>query len=225
MKGFDEIDHYDALEVPPDATAEEIERAYRVLCATYAGDSLATYSMFGADEAAELRDRIDRAYRVLSDPDARSAYDAAQSGDEPYAEAESNDEPVVLAPIAEAALAKPLLEPRPREVPTFDRMADVEPAADGDDAEWNGGRLRRARLMRGLEVEDVAAATKVSPAYIRFLEEERFDDLPAPVYVRGFIGAYARCLGLDAQHVARSYTARYEEHRRAKPRGRLLGRS
>jgi flagellar biosynthesis protein FlhG len=225
MKGFDEIDHYDALEVPPDATTEEIERAYRVLCATYAGDSLATYSMFGAEEAEALRDQIERAYRVLSDPDSRRAYDAAQAGDAPGDEPDSIEEPVVLAPIAEAALAKPLLEPRPREVPTFDRMADVEPAADGDDGEWNGGRLRRARLMRGLEVEDVASATKVSPAYIRFLEDERFDDLPAVVYVRGFIAAYARCLGLDAQQVARSYAARYEEHRRAKPRGRLLGRS
>jgi flagellar biosynthesis protein FlhG len=223
MRGLNEIDHYDALELPPDATREEVERAYRLLLSTYADDSLATYSMFGDGEAEAMRERIEEAYRVLSDPDLRRAYDLTQADGEPEEEP-LDDEPVVLAPLAEAALAKPLVETRTREVPTFDRMADVEESEDGPDAVWDGPRLRRARLLRGFEVDDVAAATKISPAYLRFLEEERFDDLPAVVYVRGFIAAYARHLGLDAHAVSRSYAGRYEEHRRARPRGRLLGR-
>jgi flagellar biosynthesis protein FlhG len=172
-----------------------------------------------------MRDRIESAYRVLSDPELRRRYDAAQLSDaEGEPDAESVEEPVVLAPLAEASLAKPLAEPR-REVPTFDRMDDIGEVEDGAEAEWDGARLRRARLMRGVEVEDVATATKISPAYLRFLEEERFDDLPAVVYVRGFVAAYARYLGLDAAQVSRSYGARFEEHRRAKPpRGRMLGR-
>ena len=86
--------------------------------------------------------------------------------------------------------------------------------------------LRRewARLLRGLEIDDVAASTKVNPTYLRFLEEERFDDLPAVVYVRGFVSAYARLLGIDPAQVAPGYVARCEEHRRQKPRGRFLGR-
>jgi flagellar biosynthesis protein FlhG len=224
MRGFDELDHYETLEVAPDATPDEIERAYRLLAATYESDSLATYSMFGDSDAAALRARIDAAYRVLSDPDARFAYDAAQSGASESEDGEAEDELVTLAPLAEAALAKPLVEPRTREVPTFDRMADMEESEDGPDADWTGPRLRRARLLRGFDLEDVATATKISPAYLRFLEEERFDDLPAVVYVRGFIAAYARHLGLDAHGVSRSYVDRFEEHRRAKPRGRLLGR-
>jgi flagellar biosynthesis protein FlhG len=225
MRGFDEVDHYDTLEIRPDATADEVERAYRLLIATWADDSLATYSMFGEEETGAMRDRIETAYRVLADPELRRRYDAAQlSGAERDAGAAiAVEEPVVLAPLAEASLAKPLAEAR-REVPTFDRMDDVEEADDGTEVAWDGARLRRARLMRGVEVEDVATATKISPAYLRFLEEERFDDLPAVVYVRGFVAAYARYLGLDAAQVSRSYGARFEEHRRAKPpRGRLLG--
>jgi flagellar biosynthesis protein FlhG len=225
MRGFDEVDHYDTLEIQPDATADEVERSYRLLLATWADDSLATYSMFGEEEAGAMRDRIESAYRVLSDPELRRRYDAAQLSDaEGEPGAESVEEPVVLAPLAEASLAKPLAEAR-REVPTFDRMDDIGEVEDGAEAEWSGARLRRARLMRGVEVEDVATATKISPAYLRFLEEERFDDLPAVVYVRGFVAAYARYLGLDAAQVSRSYGARFEEHRRAKPpRGRMLGR-
>ena len=170
-----------------------------------------------------MRDRIEAAYRVLSDADRRASYDAAQAGGEPDTEVAENDEPVVLAPLAEAALAKPLVETRPREAPVFDGIGDVDedPAVD---AEWTGARLRRARLARGLEIDDLATATKITPAYLRFLEEERFDDLPAAVYVRGFVASYARTLGLDAQGVARSYSQRLDEHRRAKPKGRLLGR-
>jgi curved DNA-binding protein CbpA len=212
------------LEVEPDAAPDEIERSYRVLFAAYESDSLATYSMFGADEAEQLRDRIDQAYRVLSDPALRRSYDAERAGELPEEEAaEYGDEPVVLAPLSDG-LGQPLAEPRSRVVPTFDQMDDVAEAESDEETVWDGPRLRRARLLRGVEVEDVAAATKIGPAYLRSLEEDRFDDLPAVVYVRGFVAAYARFLGLDANAVARSYSQRFEEHRFAKPRGRLLGR-
>lgn len=223
MSGFvEELDHYDVLEVDPEAGPEEIERSYRVLYAAYESDSLATYSMFGADEAEQLRDRIEQAYRVLSDPALRRSYDAERAGEMPEEE-EYGDEPVVLAPLSDG-LAQPLAEPRTRAVPTFDQMDDVAEAETDEEAVWDGPRLRRARLLRGVEVEDVAAATKIGSAYLRSLEDDRFDDLPAVVYVRGFVAAYARFLGLDANAVARSYSQRFEEHRRAKPRGRLLGR-
>lgn len=222
MRDEDDLDHYDVLEVEPDAAADEIERSYRVLSAAYEGDSLATYSLFGAEEAEQLRDRIDQAYRVLSDPALRRSYDAARLGEVPEEE-EYSDEPVTLAPLDDG-LAQPLAEPRSREVPTFDRMDDGAEAESDEETVWDGARLRRARLLRGVEVEDVASATKINPAYLRFLEEDRFDDLPAVVYVRGFVAAYARFLGLDASRVSRSYSQRFEEQRRAKPRGRLLGR-
>jgi flagellar biosynthesis protein FlhG len=222
MRGFDEIDHYEALEIPRDASADEIERAYRMMLATYGTDSLAIYSMFGEEESASLRDRIEAAYHVLSDAELRRSYDAAQATDGPSADVPAEDEPVVLAPLAEAALAKPLVETRTREAPAFERIAADDEAVG--DSVWDGARLRRARLQRGIEIDDLATVTKISPAYLRFLEEDRFDDLPAVVYVRGFIASYARYLGLDAQQVARSYATRYEDHRRAKPKGRLLGR-
>jgi flagellar biosynthesis protein FlhG len=222
MRDEFELDHYDVLEVDPDAGPDEIERSYRVLSAAYEGDSLATYSLFGAEEAEQLRDRIDQAFRVLSDPALRRAYDAARMGEMPEEE-EYDDGPVTLAPLDDG-LAQPLAEPRSREVPTFDRMDDGSDDESDEETVWDGARLRRARLLRSVEVEDVASATKISPAYLRFIEEDRFDDLPAVVYVRGFVAAYARFLGLDANRVSRSYSQRFEEQRRAKPRGRLLGR-
>jgi flagellar biosynthesis protein FlhG len=223
MRSVEEMDHYEVLEVSQDADADEIERAYRLLSSAYADTSLATYSLFDPEDAGALRVRIEEAYRVLSDPGRRASYDALRDADT-AGEPGEPDEPVVLAPLAETTLAVPLEEPRPREAPAFDRIAGPEELEeDGVEVVWDGPRLRRARLLRGVEMDDVAGATKVNPAYLRFIEDDRFDDLPALVYVRGFVSAYARFLGLDAPRVARSYTLRYEEHRRAKPRSRLLG--
>lgn len=64
-----------------------------------------------------------------------------------------------------------------------------------------GQQLREAREARGLSVDDVARGTRIRAAYIRALEEERFAELPAPVYVRGFLRNYATFLGLDAEEL------------------------
>jgi cytoskeleton protein RodZ len=64
-----------------------------------------------------------------------------------------------------------------------------------------GQQLREARQARGLSIDDVALGTRIRPAYVHALEEERFADLPAPVYVRGFVRNYATFLGLDAEEL------------------------
>jgi cytoskeletal protein RodZ len=56
------------------------------------------------------------------------------------------------------------------------------------------------------------------------LEDESFELLPAAVYVRGFLTAYARTVGLDPARVAASYMPRLETASRRKGRGRLRAR-
>ena len=91
--------------------------------------------------------------------------------------------------------------------------------------DFDGARLRRCRVRRGLELEQIAAITKVNPRYLACIEEDRFDELPAPVYVRGFVHAYARCLGLDPAPVAAAYLERFERARASGDRrSRALGR-
>ena len=60
-----------------------------------------------------------------------------------------------------------------------------------------GASLRNARLQRGLSIEQAAQDTRISARFIEALEAERFDSLPAPVYVRGFLRSYASYLRLD----------------------------
>jgi curved DNA-binding protein CbpA len=201
VKPLSEQDHYEVLEISPEAGAEGIERAYRTILATYAEDSLAGYSVVHPSDAAAIRERVETAYRVLADAESRRAYDAslASAHPEPH-EAPSDDEEPVVRVV----------------------RAPVEPFEDLEDGgEYDGARLRRARLRRGLDFEELAKRTKVNPAYLSFLEEERFADLPPRVYVRGFVIAFARCLGLDGVAVAASYMRRYDDTERPGRRRRF----
>jgi cytoskeletal protein RodZ len=53
-----------------------------------------------------------------------------------------------------------------------------------------GGHLRALRETKGSSLEDMARSTRVGIRHLEALEEERLADLPAPVFVRGFIRAY-----------------------------------
>ena len=72
-----------------------------------------------------------------------------------------------------------------------------------------GNSLREARARQGLDVAQVELATKIRGKYIRALEEEQFDSLPAEPYVKGFLRTYADFLGLDGQLYVDEYDSRF----------------
>ena len=79
-----------------------------------------------------------------------------------------------------------------------------------------GNSLREARVRQQLELGEVELATKIRARYLRALEEESFDALPAQTYVKGFLRTYADYLGLDGQLYVDEYNSRFsaeEEHR------------
>ncbi|MCC6386038.1 MAG: helix-turn-helix domain-containing protein [Dehalococcoidia bacterium] len=69
-----------------------------------------------------------------------------------------------------------------------------------------GKSLRDARVQRGISIEQVAQETRISPRFLQALEDERFDELPAPVYVRGFLRSYANFLQLDPEPLVAELT-------------------
>ena len=72
-----------------------------------------------------------------------------------------------------------------------------------------GSSLREARLRQNLDFPELEERTKIRPKYLRALEDERFDILPAPTYVRGFLRSYAQALGLDGQPFVDEYNSRF----------------
>ncbi len=201
MKPLSEQSHYEILEVPRGSDTAEIERAYRLSIATYADDALAGYSIFEVGDAEMIRERVETAYRVLSDDDTRRVYDESLQA---WWSDESGPMSSITPPTGEVEVpeTRPLQQP----VETLEDLGDV----DEEEGEFDGARLRRTRVRLGIEIDEVGRITKVNPVYLRCIEEERFEDLPARVYVRGFVTAYASCLGLDSRRAAESYMRRFD---------------
>jgi len=72
-----------------------------------------------------------------------------------------------------------------------------------------GSSLREARVRQHLEFEELEARTKVRAKYLRYLEEERFEQLPGHAYTKGFLQVYADALGLDGRLYVEEYNLRY----------------
>jgi cytoskeletal protein RodZ len=68
-----------------------------------------------------------------------------------------------------------------------------------------GSYLRAERELRQVPLGEIAAATKIPLRTLESLELGRWDGLPAQVFVRGFVRAYAKHLGLPSEEVCRRY--------------------
>jgi flagellar biosynthesis protein FlhG len=175
--------HYGVLGLGPRATFEQIERAYRHASGLYEEDALATYSLLDAEERQAAKARVEEAYAVLKDAVRRFEYDRLAG----------------LVSDAAPAYAAP---PAPASAPAARAPAVALPEP------VTGADLKRFRESRGIALREIATASKVGVRYLEYIEADRKDVLPAPVYLRGFIQEYARVVGLDPRHTADSYLAR-----------------
>ena len=62
-----------------------------------------------------------------------------------------------------------------------------------------GEYLRSCRENKGLTIEQVASATKISVRLIHALETDQYSDLPAKPFIRGFVLACGRFIGFDGK--------------------------
>lgn len=74
-----------------------------------------------------------------------------------------------------------------------------------------GERLRSARKARAMSVAQAAEALHLEEDSVRALEEERFEALGAPVFVRGHLRRYAQLVGLSTDAVLDAYRAAVPE--------------
>ncbi len=97
-----------------------------------------------------------------------------------------------------------------------------------------GATLREARMRARIDIAEIETATKIRAKYLRALENEEWDLLPGPTFVKTFLRTYAEALGLDAKLLVDEYKLRHERlsdselrpiSPRAQPRGaRTRGR-
>lgn len=82
------------------------------------------------------------------------------------------------------------------------------------ETEWKGDVIRKIREMRKIGLEDLASKTKIQRKYLKAIEDENYKELPAPVFVRGFLNQLSRELKLPAEQIVNAFLERYK---RVKP--------
>jgi cytoskeleton protein RodZ len=69
-----------------------------------------------------------------------------------------------------------------------------------------GSYLKKERELRGVPLEEISGATKIHIRFLQALEENKFDELPGEVFVKGYVRSYANIIGSDAEEVLNIYT-------------------
>lgn len=72
-------------------------------------------------------------------------------------------------------------------------------------SDFDGAMLQKIRTYKNISIEKLSESTRISRTYLTAVEQNDYKNLPAAVFVRGFVVQMARLLGLDENKVAGSY--------------------
>ncbi len=86
----------------------------------------------------------------------------------------------------------------------MDENRDMENTGS-DAAAGVGGKIKKERLTRRISIDTIAKDLKMSPGYIRAIEENNFDSLPAYAYVRVYLRSIANYLQMDAEEIVHEF--------------------
>lgn len=218
FRRLSEQDHYQVLEVRYDASPEEIQSAYEDAREIYSREALVSASILSESERRRTYERIAEAYQTLIAEESRRLYDESLGipvrPNPRFRPADRREPPLVLTSPLNPLDAETLneVEGAAPANPTAQSAAKPAPRQNplqlGLTEEATGDFLRQAREALGLDLNTISRETKIGCSMLEYIENERIDRLPAPVYLRNFTLQIARCLGLDAEKVARTYIAR-----------------
>lgn len=192
LRGDSTLTLYDVLGVGRSAADDEIRRAYKRQREIFREGSFPIVSVVDQVMLREEQARIEEAYDTLLDANKRRAYDLATFPDDVPKTAPTRT-------ASSAAHAEMLM-----------LQAEVAREVHAE-TEFTGALLAKVRMSQGVELSDIAQRTKISTPHLRAIEAEALGDLPALVYVQGFVQEIAKYLRLDPQQVVRTYMRRLRE--------------
>ncbi len=208
-----ELNHYQLLEVPYNATPKEIQSAYPKLLEPYLETSLLTLGLYGREEKEAVRERFEDAYKTLITTSFRQKYDDKLIDSGEITQAERVQEYGDLNqennhPGSTSLSSKPVRKTNGRSSKKFnDILEQVET--------FNGPSLKKIREAQGISIAEIAAETNIRAWYLEAIEKDSFGDLPGLIYLKGFVRQVASYLHLDPDRVVKDYLVGYEASRGA----------
>lgn len=198
--------YYDVLEVDIHSQQHEITHAYERARNTYSGDNPAVYSIFSEEEAREMLRMIEEAYSVLGNKTLRNLYDEKISKGVGKLEDLSFDN---------LSIESKLTIPEPKKRVPLTKLDyprnEVMENKYANAADWTGSLLKEVREYKKVSADQLSVVTKVSSFYISAIENMEPSQLPAAVFVRGYVGQIAKYLGLNEKIVCDSYMKNFKQ--------------
>jgi len=206
MKHFEKLNYYEMLDIDSEATPFEIRHAYNMALQVYQDGSLASYSFFSEEERERILARLESAFSTLINEKTRAEYDkmlirlgvleGADKGKE-TARALINSNKTTRIP------QKTVTPP----VPIPEKRMEVQEEILAQDS-ITGTDLKRMRTQAGIELEDIAARTKIWIEFLRYIESDQFDNLPSRFHLKGFLKAYVQYFSNQADTIVERYMKR-----------------
>lgn len=190
--------YYEILELPANAAQHEITTAYERARTTYSGENPAIYTIFSEPEARELLTIIEEAYSVLGNKTLRNIYDqrlfAGQTGAQELSYQSLLTASRSLFPEGKKENQAPVYE--------IDDIFEKEIKLRSD---WDGPSLKKVREYKKITTERMSEITKINSYYLIAIEKMDPSNLPAPVFVRGYVVQMAKLLNLNDKLIVDSY--------------------
>lgn len=209
--------YYEILDIGPNATQHEILVAYQKAKFTYSFSNSDILSVFSEQELSEFRRLIEEAYMVLKNQDYRTIYEKRllKNSDDPelmsYQSIKSANTDYQAVTIVEH------VKSRNEDLSATGSNIEVKPEIDEqfeaeieNQTEWSGDFLKKVREYKKVSIDSLQAKTKINPWYIKAIEAMDSKNLPALVFVRGYVMQLAKELGLNEKSVADSFMKTYK---------------
>jgi curved DNA-binding protein CbpA len=212
MKKLEDLNFYELLEVAFDASPFEVHQAYKEMIQLYHDDSLASYSFFSKEEREKILAKLDEAYSTLMDEKRRSRYDQLliERGIlEKSTQYQEDRMKLSLMYDAKRAAANTALRIRNRLKPIVSSNPVIQEILASD--VLSGGDLKKIRDELGISLEEISELVKVRVVYLHAIEDDEYEKAPSRIFLKGFLRAYAQCIGLDADMVVSRYLKRIHD--------------
>jgi hypothetical protein len=220
-----QTDFYTVLDVPKHASQMMIREAYVQRKATYIENNPAFYSLGIDSHRQENLLEVERAYALLMDPDKREIYN--QELIQKKIATLHDFHPLLQRNGASAREAAPIFERKnlefsTRSTPALLRRRVCEQGslhsvqekyekiiAAGDPSD--GTLYRLLREIAQVSLDQMHLQTKVSVEHFFHIEVNKWESLPQPIYVKGFLHSYFEFLGVkDHNRLVEAFITRYE---------------
>ncbi len=208
MKLFEKLNYYEMLDITLDATPFEVRHAYNTALQVYQDSSLASYSFFSEGERAKILARLEAAFSTLVNEKTRAEYDKM------LIRLGVLDEELHKSKVNKRPMYQPKQKTTPPKAAVQSEISGKKRTAIHEEIlaqeTITGMDLTRMRKETGIKLENIAERTKIWIEFLRYIENDQFDNLPSRFHLKGFLKAYVHYFSDDVDGVVERYMKRLE---------------